>query len=42
MNQIDNSIEEDILREISTNLASKMDGLRVLFSEMENKLVNLE
>ena len=34
----DNSIEEEILREISTNLASKMDGLKILFGEMESKI----
>ncbi|CDW75549.1 UNKNOWN [Stylonychia lemnae] len=38
----DNSIEEEILKEISTNLATKMDGLKVLFGEMENKLNSLQ
>ena len=42
MFQVDNSIEEEILREISNNLASKMDGLKTLFTEMETKLNILE
>eukprot|EP00347_Sterkiella_histriomuscorum_P020072 403339206 len=33
----DNSIEEEILKEISTNLASKMDGLKPFFSNTSDQ-----
>jgi hypothetical protein len=41
-NQQENSIEEEILREISTNLASKMDGLKTLFNDMQVNIDNIE
>ena len=42
MYHVENSIEEEILKDISTNLASKLGGLKSLFAEMEVKLSNIE
>jgi hypothetical protein len=36
--QPEQSIEEDIMREVSTSLMCKMDGLKSLFDEMREKL----
>ena len=36
--QPEQSIEEDIMREISTSLMCKMDGLKTLFNEMRDQL----
>lgn len=33
----DNSIEEEILQEISSNLATKIGGLKNLFNDLDNK-----
>lgn len=35
-------MEEEILKEISHNLANKMDGLKNLFTNLENKLSKIE
>ena len=39
---MENSIEEEILKEIQQNLALKMDNIKYLFNEMENKLTCME